>query len=95
MLNPYTQETLEASIRLNSGLLQYIDGNTEEAKAQIEESLVILRKWRKKKGRVHHALPSEPFTGTKKANFCAGTRPKRVFQRIPSGSSYNSCMVFW
>ena len=48
MLNPYTQETLEASIRLNSGLLQYIDGNTEEAKAQIEESLTILRKWRKK-----------------------------------------------
>jgi hypothetical protein len=48
MLNPYTQETLEASIRLNSGLLQYIDGNTDEAKAQIEESLAILRKWRKK-----------------------------------------------
>lgn len=48
MLNPYTQETLEASIKLNSGLLQYIDDNTEDAKAQIEESLAILRKWRKK-----------------------------------------------
>ena len=33
MLNLYTQETLEASIRLHSRLLQYIDGNTEEAKA--------------------------------------------------------------
>ena len=36
MLNLYTQETLEASIRLNGGLLQYIDGNIEEAKAWIE-----------------------------------------------------------
>lgn len=48
MLNPYTQETLEASIRLNNGLLQYINGNVEEAKTQIEEGLAILRKWRRK-----------------------------------------------
>jgi hypothetical protein len=45
MLNPYTQDTLEATIKMNHGLLQYINGDVEEATNQIEESLVLLRRW--------------------------------------------------
>jgi hypothetical protein len=47
MLNPYTQDTLEATIKMNHGLLRYINGDVEEATSQIEESLVLLRRWRK------------------------------------------------
>ena len=47
MLNPYTQDTLEATIRMNTGMLQYINGDVEGAKAQIEENLAILRRWKK------------------------------------------------
>ena len=46
MLNPYTQDSLEASILLNKGLLQFINGNNEEARSQIEDSLAILRRWK-------------------------------------------------
>jgi hypothetical protein len=37
MLNPYTQDTLEATIRMNHGLLKYINRDVEEATDQIEE----------------------------------------------------------
>jgi hypothetical protein len=47
MLNPYTQDTLEATIRMNTGMLQYINGDAEGARAQIEENLAILRRWKK------------------------------------------------
>ena len=47
MLNPYTQDTLEATIRMNHGLLNYINGDVEEATDQIEESLAILQRWKK------------------------------------------------
>lgn len=47
MLNPYTQDTLEATIRMNHGLLKYINGDVEEATDQIEESLTILQRWKK------------------------------------------------
>lgn len=46
MLNPYTQDSLEASILLNNGLLQFINGNNEQARSQIEDSLAILRRWK-------------------------------------------------
>jgi hypothetical protein len=47
MLNPYTQDTLEATIRMNHGLLRYINGDMEEATGQIEESLAILQRWKR------------------------------------------------
>ncbi len=47
MLNPYTQDTLEATIRMNHGLLKYINGDVEEATDQIDESLAILQRWKK------------------------------------------------
>jgi hypothetical protein len=47
MLNPYTQANLEATMRMNKGLLNYINGNIEEAKMEIEKSLHILHRWRK------------------------------------------------
>jgi len=47
MLNPYTQDILEANINMNHGLLKYIKGDVEEATSQIEESLAILRRWKK------------------------------------------------
>ena len=47
MLNPYTQDTLEATIRMNHGLLNYINGDVEVATNQIEESLAILQRWKK------------------------------------------------
>ena len=37
MINPYTQDTLEATIRMNHGLLKYINRDVEEATDQIEE----------------------------------------------------------
>lgn len=47
MLNPYTQATLEANIKMNNGLLRYISGDADGAKAEMEESLKILQRWRK------------------------------------------------
>ena len=47
MLNPYTQDTLEATIKMNHGLLNYINGDVEVATNQIEESLAILQRWKK------------------------------------------------
>jgi len=47
MLNPYTQDTLEATIRMNHGLLKYINEDAEEATDLIEESLAILQRWKK------------------------------------------------
>ncbi|TEU11183.1 hypothetical protein E3J20_03185 [Candidatus Bathyarchaeota archaeon] len=47
MINPYTQDTLEATIRMNHGLLKYINRDVEEATDQVEESLAILQRWKK------------------------------------------------
>ena len=49
MLNPYTQDTIEAHILLNKGLLSYIEGDETSAKDQIEKSSELLRKWRQRK----------------------------------------------
>ena len=45
-LNPYTQDTIAAQILQTKGLLDYVNGNTDEAIKQLEESLKHLRKWR-------------------------------------------------
>lgn len=49
MLNPYAQDTIEAHILLNKGLLSYIEGDEASAKNQIEESNALLSKWRQRK----------------------------------------------
>lgn len=49
MLNPYAQDTIEAHILMNHGLLSYIEGNETRAKNQINKSNEILRKWLIKK----------------------------------------------
>jgi hypothetical protein len=46
MLNPYIQATLQAQILQNQGLFSYMEGNTEEAKTHLEDSLEVLRRWR-------------------------------------------------
>jgi hypothetical protein len=46
MLNPYTQDSLIGNIKLNEGLLKFIDGDEEGAKKEIEEGLAVLQKWR-------------------------------------------------
>lgn len=48
MLNPYTQDTIEAQILQSKGLISYIEGDTEEATMHLEKSLKILRKWKLK-----------------------------------------------
>jgi hypothetical protein len=45
-LNPYVQDTIAAQILQTKGLLNYVNGDTEEAIRQLEESLGHLRKWR-------------------------------------------------
>ena len=47
MLNPYTQDSLEASIKMRNGLLSYINGDLEGARTQLEESLAISRRWKR------------------------------------------------
>ena len=49
MLNPYSQDTIEAHILLNEGLLRYIDGDVENAKNMIQKSTEILNRWHQKK----------------------------------------------
>jgi hypothetical protein len=48
MLNPYAQATIQAHILQSQGLFSYMEGNTEEAKIHLENSLEILRRWRMK-----------------------------------------------
>lgn len=47
MLNPYTQDSLEASIRMRNGLLSFINGDVEGARNQLEESLAISQRWKR------------------------------------------------
>ena len=47
MLNPYTQDSLEASIKMRNGLLSYINGDLEGARTQLEESLAMSRRWKR------------------------------------------------
>jgi len=47
MLNPYTQDSLEASMKMRSGLLSFIDGDLEGARTQLEESLAISQRWKR------------------------------------------------
>jgi len=49
-LNPYVQDTIAAQILQTKGLLDYVNGNTDEAIRQLEESLRHLRKWRNTQG---------------------------------------------
>ncbi len=46
MLNPYTQDTIEAQILQSRGLLSYMNGDVDEAKTQIAQSQAILNKWK-------------------------------------------------
>ncbi len=46
MLNPYTQDTIEAQILQSRGLLSYMNGDVEEAKTQLSQSQEILKKWK-------------------------------------------------
>ena len=47
MLNPYTRDTIKANILQSESLQRYFDGDAEGAKTKIEESLLIMRKWKK------------------------------------------------
>jgi len=49
MLNPYTQDSIEATLLLNSGLLDYINGDADGAREKIEESVNIMNRWKKKR----------------------------------------------
>ena len=49
-LNPYVQDTIAAQILQTKGLLDYVNGDTDEAIKQLEESLRHLRKWRNTQG---------------------------------------------
>ncbi len=46
MLDPYTQDTIEAHILQSRGLLSYMNGDVDEAKTQIAQSQAILNKWK-------------------------------------------------
>jgi len=48
MLNPFTQDSIEATLLLNSGLLDYINGDVDGAREKIEESVNVMNRWRKK-----------------------------------------------
>jgi hypothetical protein len=47
MLNPYTRDTIKANILQSESLQRYFDGDVEGAKTKIEESLLIMRRWKK------------------------------------------------
>jgi hypothetical protein len=47
MLNPYTRDTIKANILQSESLQRYYDGDVEGAKTKIEESLLVMRRWRK------------------------------------------------
>jgi hypothetical protein len=48
MLNPYTQDSIEATLLLNGGLLDYINGDVDGARKKIEESVNVMNRWKKK-----------------------------------------------
>ena len=47
MLNPYTRDTIRANILQSESLQSYFAGYVEGAKTKIEESLLVMRRWRK------------------------------------------------
>ena len=47
LLNPYTRDTINASILQSESLQSYYAGDVEVAKTKIEESLLVMRKWKK------------------------------------------------
>jgi hypothetical protein len=47
MLNPYTRDTIRANILQSESLQSFYDGDVEGAKTKIEESLLVMRRWRK------------------------------------------------
>ncbi|MDP6458195.1 MAG: hypothetical protein QGF78_02545 [Candidatus Bathyarchaeota archaeon] len=47
MLNPYIRDRNEATILQSESLQSYYDGDIDMAKAKIEESILVMRKWRK------------------------------------------------
>ena len=47
MLNPYLRDTIEVTILQSEGLKSYFDGDVDRAKTKIEESLFVMRRWRK------------------------------------------------
>ena len=46
MLDPYVQDSIEAQILQSRGLLNYMNGDVEEAKTQLTQSQAILKKWK-------------------------------------------------
>ena len=46
MLDPYTQDTIEAHLLQSRGLLSYMNGDVEEAKTQLTQSEALLKKWK-------------------------------------------------
>jgi hypothetical protein len=48
-LNPYAQDSIEATLLLISGLLDYINGDADGAREKIEESVNVMNRWRKKR----------------------------------------------
>jgi hypothetical protein len=47
MLNPYIRDRNEATILQSESLQSYYDGDMDMAKAKIEKSIFVMRKWRK------------------------------------------------
>ena len=47
MLNPYTRDTIEATILQSEILQSFFDRDVDLAKTKIEESLLVMRRWRK------------------------------------------------
>jgi hypothetical protein len=47
MLNPYLRDRNEATILQSESLQSFFRGDVDEAKIKIEESLHVMRKWRK------------------------------------------------
>ena len=47
MLNPYIRDRNEATILQSESLQSYYDGDMAMAKAKIEQSIFVMRKWRK------------------------------------------------
>jgi thiamine pyrophosphokinase len=48
MINPFLQDNVEASLLLNGGLLDFVNGDIDSAKEKIEDSLKVMKRWKKK-----------------------------------------------
>jgi hypothetical protein len=47
MLNPYLRDRNEATILQSESLQSFFDGDIDQAKIKIEESILVMSKWRK------------------------------------------------